>query len=69
MRSVVYRSRFCSYGKRRSRFLWANMGLTIKNLTDMFLTLTEPAIIVRTERGLVIAGTRITLEFAALPDL
>jgi hypothetical protein len=45
------------------------MGLTIKNLTNMFLTLTEPAIIVRTERGLVIAGTRITLEFAALPDL
>lgn len=37
------------------------MGSTIKNLTDMFLTLTEPAIIVRTERGLVIAGTRITL--------
>jgi hypothetical protein len=37
------------------------MGLTIENLIDMSLTLSEPAIIIRTERGSVIAGTRITL--------
>jgi uncharacterized protein (DUF433 family) len=37
------------------------MELTIEHLIDMSLTFSEPAIIIRTERGLAIAGTRITL--------
>lgn len=37
------------------------MGLMIENSMDMSLILSEPAIIIRTERGSVIAGTRITL--------
>lgn len=37
------------------------MELTIEHLIDMSLTFSEPAIIIRTERGLVLAGTRITL--------
>jgi uncharacterized protein (DUF433 family) len=37
------------------------MELTIEHLIDMSLTSIEPAIIIRTERGLAIAGTRITL--------
>jgi uncharacterized protein (DUF433 family) len=37
------------------------MELTIERLIDMSLTFSEPAIIIRTERGLAIAGTRITL--------
>jgi uncharacterized protein (DUF433 family) len=37
------------------------MELTIEHLIDMSLNFSEPAIIIRTERGLAIAGTRITL--------
>jgi uncharacterized protein (DUF433 family) len=37
------------------------MELTIEHLIDMSLTFSEPAIIIRTERGLAITGTRITL--------
>lgn len=37
------------------------MELTIERLIDMSLSFSEPAIIIRTERGLAIAGTRITL--------
>jgi uncharacterized protein (DUF433 family) len=37
------------------------MELTIERLIDMSLSFSEPAIIIRTERGLAITGTRITL--------